>query len=192
MSTVFNVDRFKAELTNGGARPNQFMVQVSYPNYVTSRSAAVRRGPFLITAAELPGQTIGTVNTFYRGRAVKLAGDLNFAPFSFNVINDSDFSIRTALEEWINGMDNRINKTGRLQPSEYQRDVNIFQLDRNGNTLKEYKLYSAFPNAIGPVSLNFGLNDQISEFTVSLEYQTFTVSNNPINALLNYDTTLST
>jgi hypothetical protein len=59
MSTVFNVDRFKAELTNGGARPNQFAVQLTFPNYVASRGDAVRKAPFLVTAAELPGQSIG-------------------------------------------------------------------------------------------------------------------------------------
>ena len=34
MSTVFNVERFKSALTNGGVRPNQFAVQLSFPTYV--------------------------------------------------------------------------------------------------------------------------------------------------------------
>ena len=32
--TTFNVERFKSALTNGGARPNQFAVQLSFPTYV--------------------------------------------------------------------------------------------------------------------------------------------------------------
>lgn len=184
MSTTFNVDRFKSALTNGGARPNQFAVQLSFPTYVTGAAAAVARAPFLVTAAELPGQTVGLVNVFYRGRDVKLAGDRTFAGFTINVINDSDFSIRSAIEQWMNGMDNLINKTGKLVPSEYQRDMLVFQLDRNGKVLKQYSLQGAFPTILSPVGLNFGSNDTISEFTATFEYQTFTVSNNPLNTLL--------
>lgn len=184
MSTAFNVDRFKSALTNGGARPNQFAVQLSFPTYVTGAALAVSKAPFLVTAAELPGQTLGTVNVFYRGRDVKLVGDRTFAGFTINVLNDSDFSIRSALEQWMNGMDNLLNKTGRLVPSEYQRDMIVYQLDRNGKVLKQYILLGAFPTLLGGVGLNFQSNDVISEFTVTFEYQTFTVSNNPLNTLL--------
>jgi len=189
MTTAFNVDRFKSALTNGGARPNQFAVQLSFPTYVTGAAAAVARAPFLVTAAELPGQTMGLVNVFYRGRDVKLSGDRTFAGFTINVINDSDFSIRSAIEQWINGMDNLINKTGKLNPAEYQRDMFVYQLDRNGNVLKQYILQGAFPTILSPVGLNFGANDTISEFTVTFEYQTFTVSANPLNSIIDIATT---
>jgi len=66
MSTAFNVDRFKSALTNGGARPNQFAVQLSFPTYVTGAALAVARAPFLVTAAELPGQTLGLVSVLQR------------------------------------------------------------------------------------------------------------------------------
>jgi len=189
MSTAFNVDRFKSALTNGGARPNQFAVQLSFPTYVTGAALAVARAPFLVTAAELPGQTLGLVNVFYRGRDVKLVGDRTFAGFTINVLNDSDFSIRSALEQWMNGMDNLLNKTGRLVPSEYQRDMIVYQLDRNGKVLKQYILQGAFPTLLGGVGLNFQSNDTISDFTVTFEYQTFTVSSNPLNTLLDLATT---
>jgi hypothetical protein len=84
----------------------------------------------------------------------------------------------------MNGIDDLIKKTGVLQPFEYQRDVGVLQLDRNGKILKQYKLLSAFPRDLGPVPLNFGSNDQISDFTVSFEYQTFTVNNNPIGPII--------
>lgn len=189
MSTAFNVDRFKSALTNGGARPNQFAVQLSFPTYVTGAAAAVSRAPFLVTAAELPGQTVGLVNVFYRGRDVKLVGDRTFAGFTINVINDSEFTIRSAVEQWMNGMDNLLNKTGKLNPAEYQRDMLVYQLDRNGKVLKQYTLQGAFPTILSPVGLNFGANDTISEFTVTFEYQTFTVSANPLNTLLDIATT---
>ena len=68
--TTFNVERFKSALTNGGARPNQFAVQLSFPTYVASQSIAVARAPFLVNIAELPGQTVNPAIVQYRGREV--------------------------------------------------------------------------------------------------------------------------
>ena len=190
MAIPFNVDRFKAELTNGGARPNQFAVQLTFPNYVVSRAAAVSKSPFLVTSAELPGQSIGVTPVYYRGRLIKMAGDREFAPFTCTVINDSTFTIRTALEQWMNGMENLRTKTGAVQPSQYQTDMFVSQLDRNGAVLKQYKLLGAFPTDISAIGLDFGTNDQLSSFQATFQYQTFEFTNTPASQLVNAITSL--
>ena len=184
--TTFNVERFKSALTNGGARPNQFAVQLSFPTYVTGAALAVARAPFLVSVAELPGQTVNPAIVQYRGREVKFVGDRVYAPWTITVLNDAEMSIRTAMEQWMNGMEDYANKFGRLQPSEYQRDAQVFQLDRNGNALKSYNIINAFPVDLSPVALDFGANDQISSFTVTFQYQHFTTSNNPAGSIVNF------
>jgi hypothetical protein len=190
MAIPFNVERFKAELTNGGARPNQFAVQLTFPNYVQGRTAALAKAPFLVSVAELPGQTIGTTPVYYRGRLVKIAGDREFAAFNITVLNDSGFTIRTAIEQWMNGINDVANGTGALQPSQYQTDMFVSQLDRNGAVLKQYKLLGAFPVDLGAVGLDFGSNDQLSTFGVSFQYQSFEFSNNPAAQLVDALTSL--
>lgn len=180
----FNVERFKAALTSGGSRPNQFLCQLSFPTFVAGQSIAVARSSFLITAAELPGQTINPAIVMYRGREVKFAGDRIFNPWSITILNDQEMSIRTSLEQWMNGMEDLEAKFGRLQPSEYQRDLDVFQLDRNGNITKAYKMVNAFPMDISPVSLAFDANDQISTFTATFQYQHFVSSNNPLSGIV--------
>ena len=184
--TTFNVERFKSALTNGGARPNQFAVQLSFPTYVTGAALAVARAPFLVSVAELPGQTVNPAIVQYRGREVKFVGDRVYAPWTITVLNDAEMSIRTAMEQWMNGMEDYANKFGRLQPSEYQRDMQVFQLDRNGNALKSYNIINGFPVDLSPVALDFGANDQISSFTVTFQYQHFTTSNNPLGSIVNF------
>lgn len=184
--TTFNVERFKSALTNGGARPNQFAVQLSYPTYVNGQNIAVARSPFLVNIAELPGQTVNPTIVQYRGREVKFAGDRIFAPWTITVLNDAEMSIRNAIEQWMQGMEDYASKVGRLTPSEYQRDLDVFQLDRNGNILKSYKLVNAFPVDLSPVALDFGANDQISQFTVTWQYQHFTTANNPLGSIINF------
>ena len=184
--TTFNVERFKSALTNGGARPNQFAVQLSFPTYVAAQSIAVARAPFLVNIAELPGQTVNPAIVQYRGREVKFAGDRIFAPYTITVMNDAEMSIRNGMEQWMNGMEDNAAKFGRLQPSEYQRDIDVLQLDRNGNILKSYKLVNAFPVDLSPVALDFGANDQISQFTVTFQYQHFTTSSNPLGGIVDF------
>jgi hypothetical protein len=184
MST-FNVERFKSALTNGGARPNQFLVQLSFPSYVAGQSLAVARAPFLVSVAELPGQSVNPAIVQYRGREVKFVGDRIYAPFTITVLNDAEMSIRSAMEQWMGGMEDYASKIGRLQPAEYQRDMQVFQLDRNGNALKSYNIVNAFPVDLSPIGLDFGANDQISSFTVTFQYQHFTVSNNPLGSIVN-------
>ena len=184
--TTFNVERFKSALTNGGARPNQFAVQLSFPTYVTGATLAVARAPFLVSVAELPGQTVNPAIVQYRGREVKFVGDRVYAPWTITVLNDAEMSIRTAMEQWMGGMEDYAGKFGRLQPSEYQRDAQVFQLDRNGNALKSYNIINAFPVDLSPVALDFGANDQISSFTVTFQYQHFTTSNNPAGSIVNF------
>ena len=191
MAIPFNVERFKSELTNGGARPNQFAVQLTFPNYVISRAAAVTKSPFLVTVAELPGQSLGVTPVYYRGRLIKMAGDREFAPFQITVLNESGFTIRSAIEQWMNGIENMANKTGALQPAQYQTDMFVSQLDRNGAVLKQYKLLGAFPVDLGAVGLDFGSNDQLSTFSVTFQYQTFEFTNNPAAQLIDSLTTLA-
>ena len=181
MSTVFNVERFKSALTNGGLRPNQFAVQLSFPTYVGDAATAVQKSPFLVNIAELPGQIINPAIVLYRGREIKFAGDRIYAPWTITVLNDSQMSIRNGIEQWMNGMEDLQTKIGRLNPAEYQRNVDIFQLDRNGNTLKAYTLLDAFPVDLSPVALDFGANDQISTFTVTWQYQSFATSGGGTN-----------
>jgi hypothetical protein len=176
MATTFNVESFKSALSNGGLRPNQFQVQLAFPSYVTGATLAKARAPFLVSVAELPGQTVNPAIVQYRGREIKFVGDRTFAPYTMTVLNDSDMSIRAAMEQWMNGMEDLRTKIGLTSPTSYQSDLSISQLDRNGNTLRLYTLRDAFPVDLSPIALDFGANDQISTFQVTMQYQYFVVN----------------
>jgi hypothetical protein len=187
-STSFNIEQFKSALTNGGARPNQFLVFLSFPEWVNIAPTAVAKAPFLVSVSELPGSVVPPATVLYRGRAVNFAGDRTFAPWTITVLNDSDFSIRTGLEQWMNGMDNLSEKYGYLRPSSYQKDASISQLDRNGSILKTYELKNIMPVDVSPVGMDFGANDVISTFTATFVYQYYLtngVSAGPTNVQQN-------
>jgi hypothetical protein len=185
MSTVyFNVDQFKAQLSGGGARPNQFFVQLTFPSSVSLGALAIQSSPFLVTAATLPPSTVGQATVMYRGRPVKLAGERTFADWTVNVINDNNFTIRNALEDWMNQMNNLQDNSGLLQPSQYQADMLVTQLDRNNNPLKTYQIRSAFPVDVSETALDFDANDRLSTFSATFAYQDFKTTFTPLAGII--------
>ena len=52
------IDEFKAQLTGGGARANQFRVTMNTPGAIAT-GLDVRKTSFLVKSAALPGQNNG-------------------------------------------------------------------------------------------------------------------------------------
>lgn len=169
-----NIDSFKANMIGGGARANQFYVSLTFPSYVSAGGLAAAKGQFVCKGAQLPASTLDNTPVNYRGRQVNFAGERTFAPWTVTILNDNDFLIRNAMEAWMNGINNNVSNTGLINPSQYQVDMEVFQLDRNGNAIKSYKFTDAFPTEVGAIELNFDTNNQIEEFTVTFQYNYWT------------------
>ena len=165
-----NLVGFKSALLGGGARPNQFKVQLTFPA-IASNNLAGLAAPFLCKATSLPAIDIGVATAFYHGRMVPLAGERTFNPWTVTMYNDNNFLLRNAMEKWSNAMNNFVNNTGNTSPFAYKADMAVHQMDRNGVIVKTYKFIGAFPQAIGEIGLDFGANDQIEEFPVTFAYE---------------------
>lgn len=169
-----NIADFKAQMIGGGARPNQFRVELSFPSFVTAGALVGLNSQFLCKAAQLPASTIENMQVMYRGRAVNFAGERSFTPWGIQVYNDTTFSIRNALEAWSDGVLNHAQTNGRVNPRDYQVDLLVHQLDRNGATVKTYKFVDAYPTLVGPVQLDYEANNQIEIFDVEFTYNYWT------------------
>jgi len=165
-----NISDFKAQLSGGGARANQFRVILSFPSYVTGATVFGAQAQFLCKAAQLPASTVENVPVNYRGRVLNIAGERTFAPWNVTVINDTDFGIRNALEQWSNGIQNYTSTEGRVNPRDYQVDLQVQQLDRGGAIIKEYKFIDAYPIEIGDIALSYDNANEIETFDVSFQY----------------------
>lgn len=165
---------FKAQMIGGGARPNQFRVELTFPTYVTLGVVAGQRAQFLCKAAQLPASTIETLPVLYRGRPVNFAGERNFQPWTVSIYNDTTFGIRNALEQWQSGIQNYNTTEGRTNPTDYQVDLSVHQLDRSGAIIKSYKFVDAFPTNISAVGLDFETQNAIEQFDVEFTYNFFT------------------
>ena len=175
-----SITEFRSKLTGGGARSNLFEVNIQYPTDVGNGDATAD-GEFLIKAAEIPAANLGNIPVPFRGRVLPVAGDRTFDPWTVTIINDTDFSIRSKMEEWSNFINDIQTTQGEVNPEVYQRTATVKQLGRSGGTgdgkggdtiplLRTYNFVGIYPNAVSSIPLDYGATDQIEEFQVTFNY----------------------
>ena len=181
-----NISDFKSKLIGGGARPNLFEVELTtLPDGVTGWDADSFQ--FLCKAAALPAQNIASIDVPFRGRIFKVAGDRTIDTWTVTVINDEDFVLRSAFENWTQQIADLSTNLGATDPSAYMTNATVYQLgrgsqkesrDSNGSSnavLKEYEFVDIFPTAISAIDLSYDTSDAIEEFTVDFQVQSFSV-----------------
>ncbi|BCV08376.1 MAG: hypothetical protein CM15mL5_1430 [uncultured marine virus] len=177
MATQFNkpplrtITGFKSKLAGGGTRPNLFEVEIAFPNETQIDNDTKEKSRFLIKAAALPASNITPIDVNFRGRILKIAGDRTFDTWTVTVLNDVDFSIRSAFEKWMNLINKMEDNTGEQDPAIYQPDAYVHQLDRDGSTLRTYKFHDVFPTQVSQIDLSYETTDAIEEFTVEFQVQ---------------------
>lgn len=167
---AFNINDIRSQLTYGGARQNLFEVNIQN----AGNSSADFKVPFMVEAAELPASTISTVTVPYFGRQLKLAGDRTFAPWTVTIINDEDFLIRNAMEEW----SNKINRLQRniKEINKYKSQAQVKQYGKDGKILRVYEFDGIWPTEISSIQLGWNQDNAYETFQVTFEYDYWTVA----------------
>tara|TARA_B100001057_G_scaffold494337_1_gene590668 strand:- start:750 stop:1277 length:528 start_codon:yes stop_codon:yes gene_type:complete len=165
---ILGVDDFKSKIRGGGARPNLFKATVNFPTYA---AGDVELTSFMCKGAQLPASLTNVIDVPFRGRQLKVAGDRTFEPWTVTIINDTDFAVRDSMERWLNGINNHKANSGLTNPVDYQADLLVDQLDRDGSAIKTYNFRGAFPVNISNIELNYETVDTIEEFTVEFQIQ---------------------
>ena len=177
MATQYNrpplrtITDFKSKMAGGGARPNLFEVELAFPDPIATENDVKEKSRFLVKAALLPASNITPIEVNFRGRILKIAGDRTFDTWTVTVINDVDFSIRSAMEKWMDFINSMEDATGAQDPALYQPDAYVHQLDRDGSTLRTYKFHDIFPTNISAVDLSYETVDSVEEFTTEFQVQ---------------------
>ena len=177
------ISLFKSQLIGGGARPNLFEVELTtLPAGIAWPADNFR---YMCKAAQLPASVIANIDIPFRGRIFKVAGDRTIEPWSITIINDEDFRIRKAMEEWVDLIAKLENNLGATDPSAYMVNAKVFQLgrgstpssknnagDRNA-VLREYEFIDIFPTSVSSIDLSYDSSDTIEEFVVDFQVQSF-------------------
>ena len=182
-----NISDFKSKLIGGGARPNLFEVELTtLPDGVSGWDADSFQ--FLCKAAALPAQNIASIDVPFRGRIFKVAGDRTIDTWTVTVINDEDFLLRNAFENWTQQIADLTTNLGATDPSAYMTNAKVFQLGRGSSksskdstgdsnvVLKEYEFVDIFPTSVSAIDLSYDTGDTIEEFTVEFQVQSLNLA----------------
>lgn len=172
---AFNVNEIRSQLTLGGARSSLFQVTLTNP----ANSIGDIKIPFMVRASSIPAATLGVIEVPYFGRKVRLAGDRTFGEWSVVVLNDEDFLIRNAMEEWsnqINTLQGNLRGFGAASPLLYKSTAAVTQYSKTGTPIREYTFNGIFPIEVSPIELDWGNTDTIQEFQVTFAYDWWEVS----------------
>ena len=177
------ISQFKSQLIGGGARPNLFEVELTtLPAGIAWPADNFR---YMCKAAQLPASVIANIDIPFRGRIFKVAGDRTIEPWSITIINDEDFRIRKAMEEWVDLIAKLENNLGATDPSAYMVNAKVFQLGRGSSpssqtnagdrnaVLREYEFIDIFPTNVSSIDLSYDSSDTIEEFVVDFQVQSF-------------------
>ena len=180
------ISDFKGALIGGGARPNLFEVELTtLPAGISWNSSDFS---YMCKAATLPASNIANIDIPFRGRIFKVAGDRTIDPWTVTVINDEDFTLRTAFENWTQQIADLSTNLGATDPSAYMTNAKVFQLGRGSSkasqdssgdsnvVLKEYEFVDIFPTSVSAIDLSYDTGDTIEEFTVEFQVQSLNLA----------------
>ena len=180
------ISQFKSQLIGGGARPNLFEVELTtLPAGIAWPADNFR---YMCKAAQLPASVIANIDIPFRGRIFKVAGDRTIDPWTVTVINDEDFLLRTAFENWTQQIADLSTNLGATDPSAYMTNAKVFQLGRGSSkasqdssgdsnvVLKEYEFVDIFPTSVSAIDLSYDTGDTIEEFTVEFQVQSLNLA----------------
>jgi hypothetical protein len=177
------ISDFKGALIGGGARPNLFEVELTtLPAGISWNSSDFS---YMCKAATLPASNIANIDIPFRGRIFKVAGDRTIDPWTVTIINDENFNLRNAFEEWADLIAKLDNNLGATDPEAYMVNAKVYQLGRgstpnsksnsgsNNSVLKEYEFFNIWPSTVAAIDLSYDSTDTIEEFTVDFQVQSY-------------------
>ena len=172
------VNQLKSIL-GAAARPNKYRVTFDVPaavNYAKDDHNTGRTFDILCKASSFPSMTIGQIEVFNQGRKLVIPGDTSYTnTWTLTFYQTEDHAIRKAMIAWMKRTDHWQGNSHSGEPANVMTDLNVEQLDSNGNATVMYTFHNAFVQEIGEITLGDDQQDTAMEFDVTFSFTDWTV-----------------
>ena len=166
-ATHTTLSKFKAALSSGGARPSLFDATVSIP---TAIGASATEFTSTCSVSAIPPLTVTPIERQYFGRTVKIPGDMVFGDLSTTFINTENYSVRAALETWVNKINNTAGNVGFSDSTSAFGSVTLTQYDKTGKSLLSWSFVDCWPQSIAEIALSYDTASDLEQFDVTWSY----------------------
>lgn len=178
------LSEFVGALRDGGARANQFEVNITGgPSSILTSNQDFK---FLCKSTSVPALTMGEIPVAYRGRQIYIAGDRTYETWAITVISDRGMFMRSAFEQWQSFLGDIGGTTNRSSigdtPSQYYGTALIKQKDRNDATLRTYRLFDVWPTSVDAMEFAYD-TEGLMEFGVTFRFNHMTIDGSPSGSL---------
>lgn len=180
------INRFRSTINAQGGfqRSNHFYVTISNPKILRGDIGPILL-PFLTDSTNLPGVSFATseVRRYGTGPIERKPYAPIFTDIQMSFYGDGSGTVHRFFYEWMNGIikfDNGVNGKaggkGKLKPYEvefkndYAVDIIITTIDEKDRKLMEFKLYGAYPIALGDVAMSWGDTDGVIKIPVTFTF----------------------
>jgi len=160
----------------GGNRTHRYSVDMEFPFNARSERDLTR---FFIRSISLPPSQVNPIRVPYRGRILKWPGDRIYFPWTIRILDQNsgtNESLWNDFHRWSNIINNNDSNVSSDVWDDFTADWIIHQVNTKGEVIKTMTLIDCWPTVVGPITLDSNAIDTLVEFTVTVEYQWYTIN----------------
>jgi len=169
-----SLSNFKTALTYGGARPSLFKFDITTMGLVGA--GGVTDINLYCNVSAIPPLTVTPIEKQYFGRTVKIPGDIVYGDLATTVLNAEDYSIRNAIEAWMDHINSHKENKGISGNSTWVTDGTLTQYDKEGDALVAWEFIDMWPQTIAELPLSYDTASDIEQFDVTWAYNYYKMS----------------
>lgn len=160
------VDDFVANITEGLASPNKYLVSFDSPLGGNDQSVSM-----MCNVANLPGRSLKTYENRHYGVPFKLPYTAEYSDISFSFLTQIGFKERRFFDTWQEFVVDP--ETGLLNfYDNYKGTIRIKHLSGKDGSVDYYvKLWDAYPVSIGELSLGYSMTNETMISNVTFTYR---------------------
>jgi hypothetical protein len=177
---MFNIADFSTHVKKFGTlQTNKYMVRLSPPQMFGPLDID-RLYEYRANAVRIPGVNLDmqNVNRYGLGPQQKFPTNVNFTDVDITFVDMQKNELWKHFTKWVNGIFDYTGRAGGDKATYnveykkyYETTVDIFVYDNDANLVNVIVLKEAFPNSINDVSLSWGENNRLYEFTVRFTFK---------------------
>ena len=171
------LSNFKTALEYGGARPSLFDIEVdlSSPSLMSGVSGVDNIISHCNVSA-IPPLTVTPIEKQYFGRTVKIPGDIVYGDLATTVLNAENYSIRNAIEAWMDHINSHKENKGISDNSTWVTDGTLTQYGKDGDAVVAWEFIDMWPQTLAELPLSYDTASDIEQFDVTWAYNYYQMS----------------
>ena len=166
-----SLSNFKSALQYGGARPSLFDMTIFSPLLTGVDLGSMS---FHCNVSAIPPLTVTPIEKQYFGRTVKIPGDIVYGDLTTTVMNAEDYSVRNAIEKWMDKMNGHVSNKGFSNNTDWVTDLELIQYSKDGESLMYYEFIDCWPQTLAEIPLSYDTASDIEQFDVTWAYNYYT------------------